>query len=380
MKYLYLVWRNLQRRRTRTIFTLLAILVCFVMFGFMSTLRNAFTMVNAAGVDRLMMTNKVSIIQPLPLGYMTKIEAVPGVVMATHSDWFGGVYQDPKNQFPQFPVDPEPWLKMYPEFHLPPDQLKAWETDRQGAVVGRETAERYGWKIGDRIPLQATIWQPKEGSWEFNIVGIYDAAPGKDRTQFWFRYDYFDEHRRDGTGMVGWYLIKIANPSDGPAMSNRMDELFANSSFETKTATESAMIQSWANQIGDIGQIIIYILIVVFFTILLIVRNTMAQSVRERTNELGARKALGFGAGLVLSLVLAESVTLSLIAGGIGLALAWIIVAQGDPTKGMLPMYAFPVNSVAIGLGLAVALGIGAGLPPALSAMRLRITDAMRRN
>src|SRR5215467_9888932 len=127
MKYLYLVWRNLQRRRTRTIFTVLSILVCFVLFGFMSTLKNAFTMVNVAGADRLMMTNKVSIIQPLPLGYLTKIEAVPGVVMATHSDWFGGVYQDPKNQFPQFPVDPEPWMKMYPEFHLPPEQLKAWE-------------------------------------------------------------------------------------------------------------------------------------------------------------------------------------------------------------------------------------------------------------
>src|SRR5262249_31410067 len=177
----------------------------------------------------------------------------------------------------------------------------------------RDTANKYHWNIGDKIPLQATIWQPKEGSWDFNIVGIYDAAPGKDKTQFWFRYDYFDEHRRNGTGMVGWYLIKIANPADGPGLATKIDELFANSSYETKTATEAAMLQSWANQIGNIGQIIIYILIVVFFTILLIVANTMAQSVRERTNELAALKALGFGDGLVLSLVLAESLTLSLI-------------------------------------------------------------------
>jgi putative ABC transport system permease protein len=381
MKYLPLIWRNLLRRKVRTGFTLASVLVTFVLYGLLMTLRLTFSMgVSLAGADRLMLTNKVSIIQPLPIAYEQQIRNTPGVTLATHADWFGGVYKDPKNQIPQFPVDPVPYMQMYPEFKLPPDQMQAWLADRQGAVVDPETAKRYGWTIGTRVPLQGTIWQPKSGTWELNIVGIYDIDKANGNRPFLFRYDYFDENRRNGQGLVGWYLIRVQDPSRAAELAKALDEKFTNSTYETKTATEAAMLQSWANQVGDVGKMLIYILAAVFFTILIIVANVMAQTVRERTSELAVLKAVGFPDGLVLVLVLAESVALALIGGGVGLALAWLIASGGDPTPGYLPAFAFTPSAIWVGVASAVLLGLVAGALPAVSAMQLRITDALRRN
>ena len=231
MKYVPLVWKNLWRRRIRTTFTLGSIFVAFVLFGVLMTIRAAFSFgIDLAGIDRLVLIHKVSLIQPLPVSYLPRLAQVPGVELATHNSWFGGIYQTPSNFFAQIAVEPEPFMKMYPEFRLPPEQLKAWTADRQGAIAGRVLADRFGWKIGDRIPIQATIWQPRSGTgstWEFNLVGIYDGESNVDRTQFFFRYDYLDENRQqDAAGLVGWYIVKIADPSRSVEMEQRFDDMF----------------------------------------------------------------------------------------------------------------------------------------------------------
>ena len=257
--------------------------------------------------------------------------------------------------------------------------MAAWLADRQGVIVGEDLAERFGWKIGDRIPIQGTIWRAKGAEiWEFNIAGIYTGDAGVDKTQFFIRYEYLDENRAQGEGMVGWYIVKIADPSQAQAMGAKFDDMFANSSAETKTTTEKGFVEGFAKQVGDIGAIMIAILVAVLFTMLLVAANTMAQSVRERTSEVGVLKTLGFSNGSILTLVLAESVLIAVIGGGLGLLIAWLVVQQGDPTGGMLPIFILPPRDVAVGGGLIVLLGIVAGLIPAVNAMQLKITDALR--
>jgi putative ABC transport system permease protein len=382
MKFLPLVWRNLLRRKVRTTFTLLSIFVAFLLFAFLMTIRTAFSMgVEVAGVDRLMMMHKVSLIQLLPISYMRDIQSTPGVTLVSHNTWFGGTYQDKPNQFAVIAVDPEPYLKLYPEFRVPPEQLKAWLADRQGALVGRDLATRYGWKVGDRIPIQGTIWLPKEGStWFFNIAGIYDADEAVDKTNFFFRYDYLDENRRGAYGQVGWYIIKIEDGSQAAAMISKLDSQFANSAAETKTSTEKAFLQGFVNQNGDVGSIMVAILVAVLFSILLVTANTMSQAVRERTNELAVLKTLGFTNGLVLVLVLAESLFMAILGGGIALVLAWIFISQGSLNNAFLPVFVLRGRDVALGVVLCGFLGSLAGALPAASAMRLRVTDALRRN
>ena len=381
MKFLPLLWKNLWRKKIRTTFTLLSIFVAFILFGLLMTIRTAFTFgVDIAGLDRLVLIHKVSLIMPLPISYEARLQATPGVQVVGHQTWFGGVYQDPSNFFAQMAVNPEPFMKIYPEFKIPPDQVKAWLGDRQGAIVGVDLAKRFGWKVGDRVPIQATIWQPKQGQvWDFNIVGLYSGDAGVDKTQFFFRYDYLDENRRGGAGLVGWYVVKIADASKSQAMAATFDEMFANSSAETKTTTEKGFVEGFAKQVGDIGAIMIAILVAVLFTILLVAANTMAQSVRERTSEVGVLKTLGFSNGSILAMVLGESIATAMLGGGLGLVVVWLIIRRGDPTGGMLPVFMLPARDVVIGVMLTLALGLVAGLMPALGAMRLKITDALRR-
>ncbi len=382
MKYLPLLWSSLWRKKVRTIFTLLSIFIAFLLFGLLMTIRTAFSFgVDIAGLDRLVLIHKVSLIQPLPVSYQERLRATDGVELATHNTWFGGVYQDPANFFAQIAVDPEPFLTLYPEYRLPPEQLAAWKADRQGVIVGVDLAKRFDWKVGDRIPILGTIWQPKQGQiWEFNIAGMYDGEAGIDKTQFFFRYDYLDENRRGGAGLVGWYIVKIGDPSQAQAMGAKFDDMFANSTAETKTTTEKGFVEGFAKQVGDIGAIMIAILVAVLFTMLLVAANTMAQSVRERTSEVGVLKTLGFTNTSILAMVLGESLLLAVIGGGAGLATAWLIVQRGDPTGGMLPIFVLPAANVAAGAALIVALGLVAGALPAFTAMNLKITDALRRS
>jgi putative ABC transport system permease protein len=381
MKYLPLIWKNVWRRKFRTTFTLLCIFVAFLLFGILMTIRAAFSLgVDVAGLDRLILIHKVSLIMPLPFSYQARLQQTPGVELATHATWFNGIYQDPSNFFANIGVEPEPFMKIYSEYRLPPDQMKAWLADRQGAIAGRDLAERFGWQVGDRIPLTGTIFEPKQGQpWEFNLVGIYDGEPGVDKTQFFFRYDYLEENRTLMQGQVGWYIVKIADASRAVDMSRQFDAMFANSPAETKTTTEKGFVEGFAKQIGDIGTIMIAISSVVLFMFGLVAASTMGQSVRERTNELAVLKTLGFSGGAILALVLAESLFIVLVGGGLGLALAWIFVMQGDPTGGMLPMFVLPPRDLIAGVVLMGAMGVIAGAAPALGAMRLRITDALRR-
>jgi putative ABC transport system permease protein len=382
MKFIPLIWKNIWRRKFRTTFTLLSIFIAFVLFGILMTIRYAFSFgVEIAGADRLVLIHKVSLIMPLPVSYQARLAQVPGVEIASHQTWFGGIYQDPSNFFANIAVVPEPFLKTYPEFVVPPDQVKAWLDDRQGAIIGRDLATRFGWKIGDRIPLTAPIWLPKGGgtTWEFNIRGIYDGSDLVDKTQMFFRYDYLDENRAQGQGQVGWYVVKIADPSQAVDLAHTFDEMFANSSAETKTTTEKGFVEGFAKQIGDIGSIMIAISSTVLFMFGLVAASTMAQSVRERTSELAVLKTLGFSGPAILGLVLTESLFIAFTGGLLGLGLAWLFVQGGDPTRGMLPIFVLPARDIAIGIALMAVMGILAGVMPAVAAMRLKITDALRR-
>jgi putative ABC transport system permease protein len=342
--------------------------------------------VTIAGSERLVMLEKISLINTLPRSYRARISAVPGVADVTHASWFGGIYQDPKNFFANMAVDPVSWVRTHPELVTPADQQKAWLADRTGAMVGVETARRFGWKIGDRVPLQGTIYRRPDGRpWEFTIDAIYDSAEkNADQTQFYFHYDYLNEtitHEAYGHDEVSWYVIRVTDPKQSDQIAGRLDALFVNSPAETKTATEKAFVSSFASQIGDIGTIMIAIASAVFFTILLMSGNTMAQAIRERTNELAVLKTLGFNDSRIFGLVLAESCLIAGVGGGVGLGLSWAAITLiGDPMHGLLPPIYLSARDTALGFALIAALGMATGILPAMEARRLKIVDALRRN
>lgn len=383
MKHLSLVWRNLFRKKTRTFFTFMTIFVSFMLFAFLMATRAAFSMgVEIASAERLMLMHKVSLLQLLPISYLQTIQTTPGVDLVTHNTWFGGTYQDKPTQYGVIAVDPEPLLAVYPEIKVKPEELKNWLADRQGVMVGRATATRMNWKVGDRVPIKGTIWQPKEGdTWFFNIAAIYDADKNFDQTGFYFRYDYLDENRRGAYGQVGWYVVKIKDPNQAAQVSAAIDQQFANSAAETKTSPEKAWMQGFANQIGNIGYMLVLIVSAVLFIMLIVSANTMTQAVRERTMELAVLKTLGFSNGLVLTTVLLESVLLAIVGGGLGLLAGWGLVnVAGGFASAFLPIFAISTNDLLIGGALCVTLGLLSGALPAMSAMNLRITDALRRN
>ena len=382
MKFLGIVLANFKRHRTRTILTVLSIVVAFMLFGYLAAIRSAFEMgVTTAGAERLVTRHRTSLIQLLPAAYESRIERVAGVDDASAATWFGGSYHAERMPFSRFAVEPAEYLRMYPEFLLPEDQKQAWFRTRTGVVIGRGIAEKYGFKVGDKLPIKGDIWRPSTGgdTWTFDIVGIYDGANKEtDIHSMLLRLDYLEEMRQRAKGQVGWYAVKIADAKRSDAIARDIDALFANSPAETKTATEAAFIKSWADQIGDIGAIVTAILTGVFFTILLVAGNTMAQAVRERTNELGVLKAIGFTDAQVLSMVLLESLLVAIVGGGIGLLLgAAMIELVGAP--GNMPAFYFRPSEVVRGVVLVMLLGLITGALPAIQAMRLNAADALRR-
>jgi putative ABC transport system permease protein len=385
MKFLHIVWKNLLRRKIRTTFTLLSIFVTFVLFGYLMAVKSAFNMgVELTGADRLMVLNKISLIMPLPGSYMEKTRAIAGVKEVTHANWFGGYFQEPKNQFANMAVDAESWLRMYPEFQVPEDQKKAWLGDRQGALVGADTMKRFGWKVGERLPLQATIYRRPDGlAWEFNISGVYDSPiKGTDKTQLFFHYEYLNEVLRSTRfgNQVGWLVVRVNNPDESPVVAKKIDALFANSPTETKTDSEKNFVAGWAKQIGNISLITQLVAAAAIFMMLLVTANTMAQSIRERTSEMAVLKTLGFGDGRVLSMVLLESCVLAVLGGSAGLGVGWFLVSLGDPTGSFLPAFFLAPRDLVAGGLIVIALGFASGAVPAWQAGRLRIVDALRRN
>jgi putative ABC transport system permease protein len=380
MKFAHLIWGNLTRKKLRTSLTLLTIIVAFFLFGILCAVKQALVGgIELAGVDRLIVRHKVSLIQLLPQSYQARMQKIPGVAAVAHQTWFGGIYQDPKNFFMQNPVVPEEFMPLFPEFKLLADHLKAWQQTRTGAIVGRNTFDRFKWKIGDKVPISSPIWGQK--TWEFEIVGVYDGVKkGTDTTALFFRRDFFEENISErGRGLVGWYTVKVSDPAQAGEVAKRIDAEFENSPAETRAEPEGAFVQGFANQMGNIALIVASILAAVFFTILLVTGSTMSQAVRERIGELGVLKAIGFTNGQLLGLVLAESFLLAGIGGGLGLALGWLFAAGGDPAGGMLPLFHLTAGDLALGAAIAVALGFLTGIFPALQAMRLRVAEALRR-
>jgi putative ABC transport system permease protein len=385
MSWISLTWANLTRRKLRLVFTLLSIILAFLMFGMLDALRTSLSMsVNLTGADRLIALSKVSIIDSFPVSHYEKTRAVEGVSSVVHLNWFGGVYKEGTMQIPVFPMNVEEFFNVYPEVKITPEEFAAWKADRQGIVVGKVLAERYGWKKGDRIPIKSSIFRKANNSetWEFNVAAIYtvENSAGWDNQSAMFHYDYFNESLQFGRNEIGWMTVKVKDPDQSEAIAKRIDALFANSSDETKTGTEKAFTKQFMEQIGSIGKILISVVFAVFFTMLLVTANTMAQSVRERTNEIGVLKTLGFSADAILRLVIGEALFLTIVGGLIGFGLAYLAVWRMQPMmKTYFPIFEIDSSTIITALVLMIALGVITGLWPAVSAMRLKITDALRR-
>ena len=385
MKYLHLVRAALLRRRTRTLFTLLSVLAAFLLFGLLDTVRSTFAGASrsVAGADRLVTISKVSFTLSLPKSLYPRIQAVPGVADASYANWFGGVYQDPKNFFASQAVAPN-YLSLYPELSLSDAEGQAFKNTRTGAVAGALLAKKFGWKVGDKIPLQATIFPQKDGTntWTLDLVGIYHTKDPKQATQrenaLLFNWDYFDEARQFGNGNIGWYIIRVADPKDADKVVHSIDALSFDSDHETKTQSEQAFQTAFVSQVADFGLIIGAIMGAVFFTLILLTGNTMAQAVRERIPELAVLKTIGFSNRSVLFLVLAEAVALLLLGALLGLGLATVVVGLvRTQLGGFFPIAPMGSDIWLQGLALAVLVGLIVGALPALRGMRLRIVDAL---
>ncbi|HKU14611.1 MAG TPA: FtsX-like permease family protein [Steroidobacteraceae bacterium] len=381
-KHLPLLWANLGRKKLRTGLTLASIIVAFLLFGLMQTLRVALTgSPEMAGVDRLITIHKVAIINPIPLAYLQRVRALPGVKYATSQAWFGGIYQEDRNQLAALAVDVPSFFLVYNDYSLPPEQKKAWEQDRTGAIVGSAVAERFGWKIGDTVPIRSNIWTKKDGSnvWPMKISGIFTATTG-DNQSIYFHQEYLDESRTVGKNTFHMIIERLDDRNRSAEIARNIDAMFANSSTETKTATESAFIQGFANQMGNIGALITGIAAAVFFTMLLVTANTMGQSIRERLSEIGVMKTLGYSNASVTGLVIGEALLVTALGGAIGLGLAQLVslgmaqgLAQFFPVLGM-PAFTWPVGAV-----LVLVLGGLAAAQPSMQASRLKIVDALRK-
>ena len=382
MKYLHLIWAALFRSKTRTSLTLLSVIAAFLLFGMLDSVRVAFNSGGeVAGANRMITSSRLSITQMLPYSLTEQIRATPGVKKAAFAAWFGGIYRDPKNFFANFSVSPN-YLDLYPEFKIAEAQKKAWLADQRGAIVGEALAKRHGWKVGDTIPLQATIF-PTKGSnnWEFTLRGIYVVDDPKQKGQenvLFFHWKYFDEANDYVKGRVGWFVVAPDSGATADRAALAIDKLSANSDHETKTQSEAAFNQSFAKQFADIGLIVTAIMGAVFFTLLLLTGNTMAQAVRERIPELAVLKTIGFSNPSILWLVLAEAILLVVLGGLIGLGIAALIMpAVSAASGGMIQLPGVMPQTWLVGVLLMLGIGVIVGLLPALRGMRLNIVDAL---
>jgi putative ABC transport system permease protein len=384
LKYLPLFVANVRRKPVRTTLTIASIVVAFLLFGLLKTMEGALSLAaDLAGVDRLATMHKVSMIQTFPISYVNRIRAVDGVLEVTPFTWLGGTYQNERNQLAAQGTDPETFMKVYPEYALPAEQRADWLADRASMIVGQATANRFGWKVGDTVPIRSAFYRKADGgdTWDMRIAGIYTATNG-DSASLYFHIDYVNESLSPGGGrdVIMFIVMKIANPDEAAKVSAAVDALFANSPAETKTATERAFIQGYANMIGDIGTIVTAVASAVFFTMLLVTGNTMAQAVRERINEMAVMKTLGYSKRLVAGLVLAESFVITALGGVLGLGLAALAADSMAATLAQyFPVIGVPSDTYVVGAALVVILSVLAAALPSAEAWRLRITDALRK-
>jgi len=383
MDDLYLILKNVTRKKLRLFLTLFATFIAFMIYGTLMAFQAAFDSgVELSADDRLIVVNKVNFTQPLPISYMNRIRTTEGVVESVHMNWFGGYYQDPQNFLPMFAVEQDTLLKVYPEIVMPEAQKKAWLRNRQGLLVGESTAARFGWKVGDRVPISSNIFSRKSGgqTWDFDIEAIYKGAdPQFDTTSLYFHYKYFDEARTFGTDMIGFVGIRTADPALNEQVIRDIDSQFANSFFETETVPEKAFNKAFIEQLGNITLIITFVVLAAFFIILVIVGNSMALAIRERTAEIAVMKTLGFPSGRIFRMVLGESLLIALIGGGLGVLASVGLSAAITAALPTLPPLILQPEIILKAAGYILLLGLVTGILPALSALRLNIVTALAR-
>jgi putative ABC transport system permease protein len=380
MKYFPLIWAGLWRKRTRTVFTMLSVLIAFLLFGLLQGINQGFnTVVANLDVDRLYITAKTNLTEGMPIAYASRIRGVPGVRAVSHWTYFGGYFRDARNPIPAFVTDAQALFVIYKEIKIKPEYVEAMARTRTGALVGDVLAKKHGWKVGDRVPLGTSIWTTKSGSgtWMFDIVGTFDASTyGAGFPSFYLNQSYFKEASAFGGNTAHYYIAAIDDPRRAAEVSRQIDALFANSASETRTQTESALAQMQLKQLGDINFIVNAIVGAVLFTLLFVTANTMMQSVRERTAELAVLKTLGFSDTKVLALVLIEALMLCMFAAAAGLALSGMVFLSGA-LRQLFGEFNMPFIVIAMGAGVALALALVSGLPPAWRAKRLNIVDAL---
>ena len=380
MKYFSLVWAGLWRKKTRTVFTMISVVIAFLLFGLLQGINQGFgTALSNLDVDRLYVSARTSMTDGMPISYLNRIRGVSGVRAVSMWAYFGGYFREAKNPVPAFATDATELFKVYKEIKIRPEYIEAMEKTRTGVLVGEALAAQHGWKIGDRIPIGTSIWTNKSGSntWEFEVVGTFDAsAYGAGFPTFYLNYSYFDEARSFGTGDVHYYIVSVQDPTQADRISREIDAMFANSTVETRTQTESALAQSQLKQIGDINFIANAIVGAVLFTLLFLTANTMMQSVRERTSELAVLKTLGYSDAKVLTLVLVEALLLCLFAALVGIGLA-ALVFESPGLQKLFGNFHMPVIVGLMGFGIAVLVAFISGFPPAWRARQLNIVDAL---
>lgn len=380
----FLVWANLTRRRTRCALTLLSVVFAFTLFGVLIALRQAFAAgVRFAGADRLITMSAVSLVNPLPLADVHTIAAVRGVREVNPEDWVGGYFQDPRHAIFALAVRAGSFLSVYPKDRLWPAERRAWLADRRGIVIGPALEREYGWRLGEHIPLRSSIWPNRRGNtWEVVLDGIFRHVQGSHASLLLMHYRYLDDERLFGNGMATFFVLRISAPQEAGRIARQVDALTASSPFPTRTATEKSFLGNFASQFGDIGAIVTAVVGAVFFTMLLITGNTMAQSVRERTSELGLMKALGFSVTHLCALALLESLAMTVSGGVLGLALSFALVSSfgyfSSALIELLPGLEIPSSAMLEGLALMLLLAVLAALMPILRVARLEVAEALR--
>lgn len=380
LKYFGLIWAGLWRKKTRTVFTMISIVIAFLLFGLLQGINQGFgTALSNLDVDRLYVSARTSMTDGMPISYLNRIRGVPGVRAVSMWAYFGGYFRDARTPISAFATDATELFKVYKEIKIRPEYIEAMAKTRTGVVVGEALAAEHGWQVGDRVPIGTSIWTKKDGgsTWDFDIVGTFDAsAYGAGFPTFYLNYSYFDEARAFGTGELHYYIVAVQDPTQADRISREIDAMFANSSVETRTQTESAMAQSQLKQLGDVNFIANAIVGAVLFTLLFLTANTMMQSVRERTSELAVLKTLGYSDTKVLALVLAEAALLCLFAAALGLAIA-AAVFQSPALQKLFGNFSMPMIVVTMGAGMALLLAFVSGFPPAWRARQLNIVDAL---
>lgn len=384
MKDFYLILKNLTRKPLRLFLTVFATFIAFMIFGTLTAFQQAFDSgVDLAADDRLIVLNKINFTQSLPISYANRVRAVEDVDALTHLNWFGGYYQEPRDQFAMFAVDAENFMEVYNELVMPESDRAAWVANRQGLIAGRSIAENFGWQQGDRIPINSNIFSQRDGStaWDFDVVSIYDGAdPQTDTNGVYFHYEYFNETQSFGGDFIGFMAVRTSDPSRNEAVIKAIDDMFANSPAETETVPEKVFNKAFIEQIGNLSLILTSVVLAAFFVILVIVGNSMILSIRERTAEIGVMKTLGFSSGRIFRMVLAESLMLAILGGMLGVLASGSLVALVNSAPIQLPTLVLNSSVWSEALLFMIGLGFVTGIVPAMNALRLNIITALSRS